>query len=153
MLAGAGFVTLVFDFRGCGESEGSFGGYHAALVSEQRNVKSLMLVAPAIYKDGWWNITPESIEETRRNIYREIDNIDSTKVFKSLEKYGGNLLIIEHEHDEIIPKHITHAYYDHTVHAIKRKLKVIKDAPHALHDEKLRNESNKLTIDWFIETL
>ncbi len=190
MLAKAGFVTLVFDFRGCGESEGSFedqtiamgfedaragfdfligqervdpnrvgvyggsfGGYHAVLVSEQRSVKSLMLEAPAVCKDEWWNITPESIEETRRSIYREINDIDSAKVFKSVEKYAGNVLIIEHEHDEIIPKRMTHAYYNHAIHAIKRELKVFKDAPHALHDEKLRSKSNKLTVDWFTETL
>ncbi len=88
-LSQKGIGALVFDLRGCGESDGklgtlslkdflddsllafdflynqefidkervgicghSFGGGNAALVSEKRKVKSMILQAPAVYEDS-----------------------------------------------------------------------------------------------------
>lgn len=133
-LSEKGFLTLVFDFRGCGESEGnfnkqtiamgfedavaayeflkkhsfcnpnrlgvlggSFGGYQAVLVSGQFSIQSLILAAPAIYQDEWWDIVPESMDPMRTGLYRQQSGFEKTKAIGIIRNYTGKLLIVEQE--------------------------------------------------------
>lgn len=198
-LAEAGFFTLNFDFRGCGESDGdfaeqtitkgyhdalagydflvsnplvdrsrvgvwggSFGGYLAALVSAARPVKSLMLAAPAMYKDEWWEHVIENWEHVIEKIDEGVKNIfknqgemilSRTKSLSAIQDYAGSILIEEHESDEVIPRRIPRAYFDAATKSALREYAVIPEAPHALHDQKFRKHSIKLTVDWFRKTL
>ncbi len=189
-LAEKGFLTLVFDFRGCGESDGkfsnqtiakgfedalagydflvshklcdknqigvlggSFGGYQAALLTEKRPVSSLILAAPAIYQDEWWNAVPEKMDPERKALYRQQADIRNTKAIKVIKKYSGQILIVEHENDEVIPKRITKVYYENTINSSLREKQIIKEAPHALHDQKYLTQSSEIITSWFLKTL
>lgn len=189
-LAEKGFLTLVFDFRGCGESDGdfrkqtiamgfedavagyeflksqslcdskrlgvlggSYGGYQAALVSGRFPITSLILAAPAIYQDEWWNIVPESKDTLRTGLYRQQSGFEKTKAIRAIRKYSGKILIIEHEKDEIIPQRITEAYYQNALQASLKKKKIIPNAPHALHDKIFLDQSIQIVTEWFAETL
>lgn len=189
-IAKYGILTLVFDFRGCGESGGklenqtikmgyedalavydflaslpqcdtsrigviggSFGGYQAVLLADQRPVKSLILAAPAIYQDEWWNVVPETMDPEKKALYRQQSDIADTKAIKAIRKYNGQLLVIEHEKDEVIPRRITQSYYDNAVIAIKREKKVILNAPHALHAQIYLQQSCDIVSGWFNNTL
>ncbi len=189
-LAEKGFLTLVFDFRGCGESDGnfseqtiamgfedavagydflknnplcdqnrvgvlggSFGGYQAALLSGKYPIKSLILAAPAIYQDEWWDIVPETMSPERKGLYRQQGGFDETKSMEAIVKYPDQILIIEHEKDEIIPQRVTEAYYKNALSAKSKERNVIPDAPHALHDQKYLVQSIKLVTEWFTKTL
>jgi esterase/lipase len=185
-----GFLTLVFDFRGCGESDGklidktnamgfedalagydflvshklcdkkrvgilggSFGGYQAALLSEKRPIHSLVLAAPDIYQDEWWNMVPETMDPERKGLYKQQSGFENTKAMKAINKYSGSILIIEHEQDEIIPQRITQSYYDNAVRAAVREKKIIYNAPHALYDQKFLTESKHIVTSLFVKTL
>jgi len=189
-LAENGFLVLVFDFRGCGESDGnfgkqtiamgfedavasynflkkyplcdtnrlgvlggSFGGYQAALLAGKYPIKSLILAAPAIYQDEWWKIIPETMDPIKNGLYRQPSGFENTKAFKAIQKYPGKILIIEHEKDEVIPRHVTESYYQNAFKAGLKEKKVILDAPHALHDQKYLTKSAQLVVDWFKKTL
>ena len=131
---------------------GSCGGYLAALITEKRPVKSLILSAPAIYKDEWWDRSAESIAyETSE--YRHSGENFNTKAITAIKNYPGSLLVIKHEKDEVIPERVTNAYFNQATSVQKKKMHVIKNAKHSLHDQKFRNESNKITAEWFKETL
>ncbi len=189
-LAKMGILTLVFDFRGCGESDGdfknqtiamgfedavagyeflknqpqcdskrlgvlggSFGGYQAALLAGTYSIPSLVLAAPAIYQDDWWNIVPESMDPGRKELYRKQSGFEGTKSMDAVSKYNGKILIMEHEKDEIIPQRVTEAYYRNAVHAQLKEKKIIVNAPHALHDKIYIDQSIKIVCDWFSKTL
>lgn len=191
--ASAGFLTFIFDFRGCGESDGnfseqiiangyedalagydflanheladkertgiwggSFGGYQGALVSHVRPVKSLVLGAPAIYKDEWWNQVVEQIDKGDEDllyIYQGEIDIEKTKAMAAIRDFKGSLFIEEHENDEVIPQKVPKAYYDTATNVLQKEHKVMKDAPHALHDEHFRQESIEWAVDWLKRTL
>ncbi len=190
VIADKGILTLTFDFRGCGESDGrfidqtikmgfedtlagydylvsqpscdtkrigvlggSFGGYQAALLAQHRPVKSLILVAPAIYQDEWWNIVPETMDPERKALYRQQADISETKAMKAIKKYSGKLLVVEHEKDELIPKSITQSYFDTATKTAKRDKQVIPSAPHALHDQVFLQQSCDIVSEWFAYTL
>lgn len=189
-LAKAGLLTFIFDFRGCGESEGefknqtiamgfqdatagydylvhhnlcdkkrigvfggSFGGYQAALLTKERFVKSLVLSAPAIYQDEWWDKVPESLDPERKALYRLQASISDTKAMKAIQTYSGALLVIEHEKDEVIPKRITRSYYKKALCVSERKIEIIRGAPHALHDTHFIQVSTDIIVAWFRRTL
>ncbi|PIZ93136.1 MAG: hypothetical protein COX82_03300 [Candidatus Magasanikbacteria bacterium CG_4_10_14_0_2_um_filter_41_10] len=189
-LAKKGFITLIFDFRGCGESGGdfrkqtiamgfedaeagfeflknqslcdrnkigvlggSFGGYQAALLSSKYSIASLILASPAVYQDEWWGATPESIDSKRIEIYKHQSGFDKTKAIKAIRKYPGQILIIEHERDDVIPKEIIEAYWQNTLRAKLKEKKVIIGAPHALYEKKFLDRSTQIVIAWFMRTL
>lgn len=130
----------------------SFGGYLAALVTEKRPVKSLVLAAPAIYKNEWWTLTPESVSDEAEE-FRQSGGFSDSIAIQAIRNYSGSLLVIKHERDEVIPERVTSAFFNHATSARKKEMFVLKNAPHALQDKKLRDQSNQVTAEWFKETL
>ena len=190
-LSKKGIGSLVFDLRGCGESDGklgtlslkdflddsllafdflvsqdfvdknrvgicghSFGGGNAALVAEKRNVKSMVLQAPAVYEDDWferefhWN---EKTDQARKK-YRYSDNPLGNKYIRAMEKYKGGLLVVGCELDDTCPPKIINGYYEHAG-SKNKKIEWIKGADHSLRNEKHNEEYTKMMIDWFKKTL
>jgi dipeptidyl aminopeptidase/acylaminoacyl peptidase len=189
-VAKKGIVCLVFDFSGCGESDGdflettikggvedalsgfdfllkqklvdkdrmgicgrSYGGYLAALVSQERRVKSLILSVPAIYKDDWEEISYERLPIKEIKIFHLKDDFDDNKAIKAIEKFKGNLLVIGHEKDEIIPEYIVRAYFNFAKKAKEKKITFIKGAGHLLDRPKFNAEFKRLILRWFERTL
>lgn len=181
-------ATLIFSFRGCGDSQGdfsdqtiangmndaltgydflvqqsgidknkigifgsSFGGYLAALVAGERPVKSLILSAPAIYHDRWWDKVVEKTTETP--LSRGLEDVPDTKAIRSIKSFKGNLLVIRHQKDEFIAQSVVEAYYKNAVSAKRKDFQIIKGLMHRLVEKKDRDYSNKLTADWFAKTL
>lgn len=134
---------------------GSYGGYLATLVTKSRPVKSLLLAAPAIFSDDWREVPVTKIEEEEKEMFRREAELNkkNTEALKLISDFKGSLLIEEHEKDEIIPHRIVKAYYDAAVNASPKSHVVIKNSPHALHDEKFRKESSKIAVGWFKKTL
>jgi pimeloyl-ACP methyl ester carboxylesterase len=100
----------------------SYGGYLASLVTATRAVKRLILRAPSLAKDvkcpTLYNQSPFAKEVP--------DEFDSIKI---LGRYTGEVLIVESEKDEVIPKPHIAAYLGTCSRA---QHQVIPDATHAL---------------------
>ena len=189
-LAKAGFITLIFSFRGCGNSDGkfseqtiemghedavagynfllqqdkvnknrigvyggSYGGYQASLLVKDKNINSLILAAPALYKNEWWNVVLESLGEEIRQKYRDENNFSDNKALKAISRYRGPLLVIEHELDSTCPKKQTDTIFNNAKLASPKKIIVLKGSKHTLVEKKHRNISNKITVEWFTRTL
>ena len=189
-LAKAGFITLIFSFRGCGESDdefsnqtiemgyqdaiagynfllnqekidkdkigvwgGSYGAYQASFLTQDRSFNSLVLEVPALFKDEWWNIVPESLGEEITQNYRDEEDFADNKAIKVIQNYKGSLLIVKHEFDKVCPEKQTNAFFNHATSVTKKEKVVIKGLGHRLEKENHRAESNKITVDWFKETL
>ena len=189
-LADAGFMTLIFSFRGCGESEGdfgeqtpsmgyqdaqagfdflmeqenldkervgvyggSFGGYLAAILTQDRSFNSLILAAPALYMDEWWHKVLEKLEPGLTQNYRNGNYFSENKALEATSKYTGALLLMTHELDDICPKNQTQAFINAAKETRLNDQAEIKGVAHSLIEESHRVESNKITVEWFLKTL
>lgn len=190
-LAEAGIVGLVFDFRGCGESDGelgkitmaqwledallafdylsqqsfvdpnrigiagkSFGGYMAALVSEKRKVKSMVLQAPAVYPDAWFDkpyVTTKGVQRERL-LYRKSQEALNNRAIGAIKQYTNPLLVIGGELDDICPQQVVEGYFNNAASS-KKDLRWIKGADHSLRNEKHNEEYTQIMVDWFKQTL
>lgn len=190
-LSKEGIGALVFDLRGCGESEGklgtlslkdfledsllafdfllnqdfvdkerigicghSFGGGNAALVSAERNVKSMILQAPAVYEDDWFerefNWDDKTLEARKK--YRYSENPLDNKYIRAIKKYKGNLLVVGCEFDDICPPGVINGYYENAA-SENKKIEWIKGADHSLKNPGTNEIYTKIMIDWFKKTL
>ena len=149
-LAGQPFV----DKKRIGIAGKSFGGYMAALVSEKRKVKSMVLQAPAVYPDGWFDkpyLLSEEIKQERLR-YRISQEALNNRAISAIKQYTNPLLIIGSEFDNICPEHVVEGYYNNAA-STKKGLRWIKGADHALIDEQHNQEYTRMMVDWFKETL
>lgn len=132
----------------------SFGGYMAALVSQQRKVASMVLQAPAVYPDSWFDkpyVTTNEVQRERLE-YRNSKDALNNKAIAAIQQYSNPLLVIGSELDTICPKNVVEGYYN-TAASTKKELRFIKGADHSLKDEKHNQEYTQLMTDWFKETL
>ena len=186
-LAKKGFITLAFDFRGCGESDGkfkdqtrkmgvedakaslefllsqnvdkkrigiqgtSFGGYVTGmLLNDCDFIKSVVLRVPAAYSDKNLNVKANAEE----GYFKKRENWINSSAYNGLEKFKGELLIIESEKDELLPSEQVQKYYNIATNAVKRKLYIHRNAGHSLSDNpKGLKEFYEITVNWFLETL
>lgn len=148
-LAGNDFI----DKDRIGMCGSSFGGGISAYVSGVRNLKSLVLRAPAAYTDIFMHLSLKEIIKNEEDKFNGMQNISNTPAIKNLEKFTGSMLVISSENDSIIPEKMINAFFDAPRHPRKKELVEIKDAPHALDTDSLREEFRSLTLDWFQKTL
>jgi uncharacterized protein len=189
-LAKLGYISLMFDMRGHGESEGnintatikeflddvlaaydylikvkgvdrenigavssSFGCYLATLLSTRRNVRRLVIRAPADYPNEEFNkpkMQTSGSDDPFLTAWREKPkNSSETFALKAVSGFDGEILIIESEKDDTIP-HQTIQNYENAVKD-KNKLThvVLEDAPHSIKDGPFKDKVEKILVDWF----
>lgn len=188
-LAQTGFLTLIFSFRGCGDSDGefseqtikmghedalagydfllqqdkadksrigvyggSYGGYQASLLTKYRAINSLILSVPAQYLNREWEIVPETMKEEHQQ-YRNGNDFSDSIAIEAIAKYTNPLLVVPHELDNICPAQQTDAFFKHANLSSKKEKIVINGVGHPLIEKEDRDYSNKITADWFKETL
>lgn len=131
----------------------SFGGYvTGCLLNDYDFIKSIVFRVPAVYPDKTLDTHVVSIA----NIMDEFPKkkwMDSI-AYKGLNRFKGNLLVIQAENDEVVEDWVVRNYYDSAVGARERKYVIQKDATHSLHDSpELVEEFYDLTVNWFLKTL
>ncbi len=132
----------------------SLGGAIAAGVSAKKEVRSLVLRAPAVYTNELMHFTYSQImADEKRIFYKKIIDLSDTPAIQSISIFNGNLLVITSEKDSIIPGAITDKYIEGAKLAQRKELYEIKGATHRLLDDLWRNQFINKTVDWFKETL
>jgi esterase/lipase len=130
----------------------SFGGYLIALLSSKREIKNLVLRAPADYPDKVFE------EEKKLSTGNNPDIMEwrkkqkeprETYALSAINKFQGNVLIIESGLDDRIP----HETIENYMNAVKDKSKlthvIIKGAPHSIKDGKFKDEVEQVLLKWF----
>jgi len=135
----------------CGHS---FGGGLGALVSEKRNVKSMVLQAPAVYENEWFEGELHWDDKTlkARKKYRFSDNSLDNRYIRAIEKYTGDLLVVGCELDDTCPANIINGYYEHAG-SENKKIEWIKAADHSLHNPGTNEKYTEIMTNWFSKTL
>lgn len=132
----------------------SFGGYMGALVCKKRNVKSMVLQAPAVYPDSHFK-KPYELSKSAKSeklLYRLSKSALKNKAIHAIRKYKNPLLVIGSELDDTCPKNVVEGYYNESK-SENKKMVWIKNADHALTKEVWNMEYTEIMIDWFKKTL
>lgn len=92
----------------------SYGGFHAALLTQYRSVKKLILRVPAIYEvQSFYTKWRDMDREKLRTVYRtDADNFIAHPVLAHAKQFKGKKLVITHELDDVCPPATTSLFTD-----------------------------------------
>lgn len=119
----------------------SYGAYLSCLLLGERPVRRLLLRAPALYVD---RDRPDPTGG--RGHLRQL--IDADAALRCLERFDGQTLILESEHDEVIPERSIAAYVAAARHATHH---VLPGATHALVQEGWQAVFLDEILTWFAD--
>jgi uncharacterized protein len=130
----------------------SYGGYLAALVSAMRPVRWLALRAPALYRDREWlapkgQLSRSDLVAYRRTLVGPRDN----RALAACEAFTGDVLIVESEHDQIVPHPVIENYLGAFKRVRSATYRVISGADHALSKQSSRQAYGQLLVSWMTE--
>jgi uncharacterized protein len=133
----------------------SYGGYLGAILTSLRPVCWLGLRAPALYKDPDWELPKRQLHHDpdlgayRRRAVRAEDN----RALRACAAFRGDVLLIESEHDHVIPHPVLANYLAACVQVHSLTYRVIKDADHGLSEEGWRHRYTAILLDWLREMM
>jgi len=116
----------------------SYGAYLAVLLTEQRPVSRLLLRAPALYRD-------DSLDRPLA-ARRAGDPTTATRVLGTFAAVPGPVLVVESEHDEVVPPQTVAAYLAARPGTAHR---VLPGAAHALTDPAWRAAFTEVLLAFF----
>lgn len=116
----------------------SYGGYLAALLIAHRPVASLLVRAPALYPDA-------ALEQAPRERRTELVSAADALPLRNLAAFAGPVLVVESEHDEVIPHAVVEAYLSSRP-GIRHE--VIPGAAHALSEPTWNAAFLALILEW-----
>jgi pimeloyl-ACP methyl ester carboxylesterase len=133
----------------------SYGGYLAALLTSLRRVRWLALRSPALYKDADWDKPKLALHQDpdlpsyRRRRLALGDN----RVFQACAAFAGDVLLVEAEHDEVVPHAVAENYVAAFMKAHSITARTIADAEHAFSDKAAQREYTGVLIKWLTEMI
>lgn len=129
----------------------SYGGYLAAILTSLRAVRWLSLRAPALYKDPEFerpkrqlHLDPD-LPAYRHRVVRPRDNI----ALWSCAAFRGDVLVVESEHDKVVPHPVIANYLTALAHARTCRHVLLGHADHGLSTEAWRQEYTEVLMAWF----
>jgi pimeloyl-ACP methyl ester carboxylesterase len=133
----------------------SYGGYLAAILASLRPVRWLALRVPALYKDAGWEVAKKQLHKDpdlpayRRRPVRPQDN----RALKACAAFKGDVLIVESEHDDIVPHATIENYREASKSARSLTYRVIEKADHGLSDEASQRAYTSVLVNWLTEMM
>lgn len=131
----------------------SYGAYLGALLLYLRPVSMLALRAPALYKDDDWELPKRKLHVDpdfaayRRLTLRAEDN----RALGACAQFLGEALVVESEHDEIIPHPAIANYISALANAHSLTYRVIEGADHGLTKKEWELAYTELLVGWLSE--
>ena len=133
----------------------SYGGYLAAILAGLRPVRWLALRVPALYKDAGWELPKKQLHKDpdfvayRRRRVRPHDN----RALKACSEFKGDVLIIESEHDDVVPHETIENYREAAKRAHSLTYRVIEGADHGLSDDAGQRAYTGVLVNWLTEMI
>jgi len=131
----------------------SYGGYLAALLAALRPVKWLALRVPALYKDSEWGLPKQRLRsEQGLEKYRLLPvSPEESKALRACRAFTGDVLIVESEHDSVIPHQVIVNYREASISARSLTYRLIEGADHGLSTEASQRAYTAVLVNWFNE--
>lgn len=113
---------------------GSFGGYMAALLANERQPKVIVLRAPAQYNDDEFELPLRETSHGRKDremyLYRQaIDSNFTNKAVEGIKNFSGDVYVIENEEDKVVNRSIPQSYYNAARHGNYIVIPGLKHSP------------------------
>ncbi|UEM06285.1 alpha/beta fold hydrolase [Skermanella rosea] len=132
----------------------SYGGYLATILSSLRPVRWLALRAPALYRDEDWNLPKERLNRDEIAAYRRTRvRPEDNRALASCAAFQGDVLVVECEHDAIIPHPVIANYRAAFDRSRSLTYRVIEGADHALSNQTWQAAYTSLLVSWAAEMI
>lgn len=131
---------------------GSVGAAITAMVSADKEVKSMILRAPATYTEEMMKMTFQEIMSEEGQIFRRMSNISDTPPVRAIAQFKGDLLVVTSENDAVIPVAVPTQYLLEARQTKSKKLIQIDGAEHNLTGDK-REQFIDEVVRWFVSTI
>ena len=133
----------------------SYGAYLAALLIYMRPARLLALQAPALYKDDDWEVPKRKLHvDPNFAAYRRLSlRAEDNRALGACAQFLGDALVVESEHDEIIPHPAVANYIAALANAHSLTYRVIEGADHALSRPEWERQYTDLLVNWMSEML
>ena len=127
----------------------SYGGYLGAILSSLRRVRWLGLRVPALYRDEDWAVPKQQLRKYGLAAYRrQIINPDENRALSACAAFEGDVLLVESEHDDLIPHAVFTNYIAAFEQARSLTYRVIQGADHGLSDERSQQSYSAILMKW-----
>lgn len=119
----------------------SYGGYLGAIVTTLRRVRWLALRAPALYIDTGWAVPKLELHRSQdlKSYRRERVQASDNRALAACQIFDGDVLLVESEHDDIVPQAVLHSYRAACTHTRSLTYRCLPGADHGLgtdHDQR-----------------
>lgn len=132
----------------------SYGGYLAAIAAALRPVRWLALRVPALYQDAGWDTPKGKLNREELAGYRQRAVAPgSNRALAACAAFRGDVLIVESEHDALVPHPVIQNYMNACAQAQSLTYRMISGADHALSDEAWRQTYTTLLVNWMSEMM
>jgi dienelactone hydrolase len=133
----------------------SYGGYLAALLCQVRAVKWLALRAPALYYDDGWESPKLQLhkEHDLRAYRRSVVPASANRALQALQGFEGDLLLIESENDDIVPRATLSSYREAAASARSLTYRCLDGADHGLTGENDQHNYSTVLVAWLKEMI
>jgi pimeloyl-ACP methyl ester carboxylesterase len=131
----------------------SYGGYLAAILTTVRPVRWLALRVPALYEDAGWAMPKKALHKAfdlhayRRRALEPGEN----RALAACAKFKGDVLIVESEHDDIVPHRTIENFVEACTHARSLTYRVIGGADHGLTQPVAQRAYTEVLVNWLTE--
>jgi dienelactone hydrolase len=130
----------------------SYGAYEAALLTASRSPAWLALRSPALYPDEDWTVPKEALDSDALERYRHLRiTPGENRALACCAAYRGDVLLIESECDEVIPREVIQNYADAFGRARSFTRRVLAGADHQLTRPAYRAAYHALAVAWLGE--
>ena len=130
----------------------SYGGYLGALLSAQRPLQWMALRSPALYRDEDWRVPKEALDKDDLDHYRRrVRGPEDNAALAACETFGGDVLLVESEHDDTVPHPAMKSYRTSFKNARSLSYRVLEGADHALSSEQAQRQFVDTLMRWMNE--
>lgn len=133
----------------------SYGGYLAAILSSMRAVRWLALRAPALYYDDGWESPKLQLHKDHdlKAYRRSLVPVASNRALQASHAFQGDVLLIESELDDIVPKTTLASYREAAKSARSLTYRCIAGADHGLTGDDDQLNYSSVLVGWLKEMI
>jgi uncharacterized protein len=133
----------------------SYGGYLAAILTELRPVRWLVLRAPALYRDSEWTLPKDQLRKLQHlDAYRLLPvKTEECRALRACSQYRGHAFIVQSEHDSTVPAPVVANYRRALTQTASLTCHVLEGADHALSTEAFQQAYTTLLLSWLAEMI
>jgi pimeloyl-ACP methyl ester carboxylesterase len=131
----------------------SYGGYLAAILTSLRPVKWLGLRAPALYIDTGWDSPKLQLhrDQDLKGYRQSFVPAEANRALRALRQFEGDVLLVESELDDVIPRTVLTSYREASKHARSLTYRCMNGADHGLTRDADQAAYKTLLVNWLAE--